>query len=141
MIVKNSLSPTEFDRAKYAQLLAEVLPKPITNEVENEHYLAVIAQLMDKECSMEESLLLGLLITMVEEFEDKHYQMTNVNGLVVLKSLMADHGMEQKDLATLLGSASRASEILAGKRPISKGQAKILGDRFGLDYGVFLEFD
>lgn len=141
MIVKNSLSPIEFDQAKYAQLLAQVLPKPITNEGENEHYLVVIAELMDKECSTEESLLLGLLITMVEEFEDKHYQMTRVSGLEVLKSLMADHGMEQKDLAVLLGSASRASEILAGKRPISKGQAKVLGDRFGLSYGVFLEFD
>jgi antitoxin component HigA of HigAB toxin-antitoxin module len=43
-----------------------------------------------------------------------------------------------KDLWTVLGSKSRASEILSGKRSISKDQAKKLASFFKVSAGLFL---
>ena len=128
-----------YDPKKYARLLSTVQPKRIETEKENDRYLEIIEKLMKKERTPEEGLLLDLLVSLVEEFEDKYYRMGEVSPLDLLKSLMEDHGMQRKDLARPLGSPSRATEILTGKRGITKAQAKILGQHFKLDPTAFLE--
>ena len=46
--------------------------------------------------------------------------------------------LQQKDLATELGSQSVVSEVLSGKRAINARQAKALGVRFAVSSGAFL---
>jgi len=116
-----------------------VQPKRIETEEENDHYLEIIDKLMHKERTYEENLILDMLVSLVEEFEDRHYKMADIAPLDLLKSLMQDHSMGKRDLAKLLGSASRATEILTGQRGISKAQAKILGEHFQLDPSAFLD--
>jgi transcriptional regulator with XRE-family HTH domain len=48
------------------------------------------------------------------------------NASQALRTAMAASGLTQKDLATLLGSRPRASEILHGKRGISQAQAQLI---------------
>jgi HTH-type transcriptional regulator / antitoxin HigA len=128
-----------YDPKKYARLLSTVQPRRIQTEEENEHFLEVIEKLIQKERTMEESMLLDLLISIVEDFEDEFYKMSDVSALDLLKSLMDDHSMSRKDLAQLIGSESRATEILSGTRTITKAQARILGEHFNLDPHAFIE--
>jgi plasmid maintenance system antidote protein VapI len=52
--------------------------------------------------------------------------------LAALRAVMAQGGWQQHDLARLLGSRSRASEILHGKRGLSQAQLLTLHQAWGI---------
>ena len=56
----------------------------------------------------------------------------------MLMFLLEQRGLSPKDLWPVIGSKSRVSEILAGKRSISKDQAKKLAEFFRLSADLFL---
>ncbi|MBW4493585.1 MAG: transcriptional regulator [Oscillatoria princeps RMCB-10] len=63
-----------FDGIVYGALLAEVQPKVITSEEENERYLEIVEKLMAcQNRTPEQNALLKLLVTLIEDFEDEHY--------------------------------------------------------------------
>ncbi|HEY9693376.1 MAG TPA: hypothetical protein V6D15_14285 [Oculatellaceae cyanobacterium] len=65
-----------FDKDVYGKLLAEVQPKVITSEEENEIYLEIVEKLMAcKNRTLEQNALLKLLVTLIEDFEEQHYQL------------------------------------------------------------------
>jgi HTH-type transcriptional regulator/antitoxin HigA len=55
----------------------------------------------------------------------------------MLRYLMEQQGLKQEDLADC-APQSRISDILKGKRAISKASAKKLAKRFGVHADVFL---
>ncbi len=88
------------DNTKYGQLLAETLPRKIETEEENERYLQVVESLIDKGAtnfSPEEHALFDLLVTLIEDFEEKTYQMPNVPPHERIKYLLVE-----RELYTLL---------------------------------------
>lgn len=65
-----------FDKNTYGLLLAEFQPKVITTEEENERYLEAVEKLMAcKKRTPEQNALLELLVSLIEDFEDEHYQL------------------------------------------------------------------
>ena len=86
----------------------------------------------------EEGEYFELLITLIEKYEDEKYPIQTSSGLDVLKSLMQENNLKQKDLQNIIGSKGVLSEIINGKREISKTNAEKLGEHFGLNYKVFL---
>ena len=116
---------------RYGRLLAKTLPGVITSEAENERLLAEVEKLMSKESlSPEEGKLLDLLTTLIEEFESAHYQFNASTPAGILRELMEARGVKQSELWDLFGSKGTASEVLSGKRAISKTQAKKLAEFF-----------
>ncbi|MFN0109704.1 MAG: type II toxin-antitoxin system HigA family antitoxin [Blastocatellia bacterium] len=125
----------------YADLLAAVLPKPIETEAENERALEIVNGLMskgEKKLSTGERWLLRMLVRLIEDFEEKAYPVDEASPRAVLKTLMEDRGLKQIDLATLFGGRSRVSDVLAGKREISKTQAKALAEYFKVSADLFI---
>ena len=55
-----------------------------------------------------------------------------------LLHLMEARGLKQADLIGVIGSSGVVSEVINGKREISKAQAKALGDLFHVDAGLFI---
>ena len=51
---------------------------------------------------------------------------------------MEERGLKQADVASLFGGRSRVSDVLAGKRDISKAQAKALSAFFNLPADLFI---
>jgi HTH-type transcriptional regulator/antitoxin HigA len=51
---------------------------------------------------------------------------------------MAASGTRQADLVGIIGSSGVVSEIVNGKRTLSKAQAKILADRFKVSLSLFI---
>jgi HTH-type transcriptional regulator/antitoxin HigA len=131
-----------FNTAVYAELLSDALPGVIRTEKENERALAVIERLMDKgddNRSPEEDRLLELLVCLVEDFEETAYPMGNVATPVdSLKTLMAERGLKQKDLADIFGGQPIVSDVLSGKREINKRQAVELAKTYHYPVEVFL---
>lgn len=128
---------------KYARLVASALPRRIDSEEENERILGIIENLMRKgeaKLSPEEETLLCLLSGLVEEFEEKAYPSVGTSSAPrdVLEFLMQQHGLKQKDLVDIFSSSGTISQVLAGKREISKSQAKALSERFKVSADLFI---
>jgi HTH-type transcriptional regulator / antitoxin HigA len=126
---------------EYAELLLEVRPKAIETEAENELYLAEVTKLMrlGETLSPAQERLLKLLVNLIESFEDRHYQLKRANPLEILTELMSQRGLKQKDLVSVFGSQGIASEVLNGKREISKAIAKALGEFFNVSPALFFD--
>ncbi|PSB05199.1 helix-turn-helix domain-containing protein [Merismopedia glauca] len=129
------------DKAIYARLLGEVQPKVIETEAENEFYLAEVEKLMalGENLTLEQEHLLRLLVTLIEEFESQHYQLRSATPHEILNELVSDRQLKQKDLIPVFGSQGIASEVLHGKRAISKSQAKALGAFFHVSPALFFD--
>jgi HTH-type transcriptional regulator / antitoxin HigA len=126
---------------EYAQLLATIQPKVIETEAENEFYLAEVTKLMrlGDAISPAQERLLKLLVNLIESFESQHYQLRSSTPLEILTELVSDRGLKQKDLLPVFGSQGVASEVLNGKRGISKSQAKALGEFFKVSPSLFFD--
>jgi HTH-type transcriptional regulator / antitoxin HigA len=130
----------QFNPTRYRKLLSQVMPVAIETEEENERMLAVVEKLMDKgeDISAEEDALLRLLVTLIQDFEEKFYQPRDATPLEVLHHLMEARGLKPRDLWELFGSKGITSEVLNGKRSISKAQAKKLAEFFRVSTELFI---
>ncbi|WP_299671712.1 helix-turn-helix domain-containing protein [uncultured Polaribacter sp.] len=70
----------------------------------------------DKETPDDEAEVLSILI---EKYEDEHYPMGIPDPIEAIKFRMKQMGMNQKDLAEVVGFTSRVSEILNRKRKLT----------------------
>src|SRR5437016_14051676 len=109
-------------------------------EAENERMLKVIEKLMDKgeNLSPEEEKLLKLLTRLVEDFEERYYHPRDASPLEVLQHLMESRDVKPTHLWELFGSKGIASEVLNGKRGISKTHARALADYFRVPADLFI---
>ena len=81
--------------------------------------------------------VLDYVTAQIEEYENQNVEIPDVEPRALLQYLMEQHGLKQADLKDIL-PASRVSEILSGKRGISKSMAKTLAKRFKVSAEVFL---
>jgi HTH-type transcriptional regulator/antitoxin HigA len=82
--------------------------------------------------------LLEIVGDIIAVYEGRHYPIADAEPREVLRLLIEQNNLQQKDLATELGSQSVVSEVLSGKREINARQAKALGVRFAVSPGAFL---
>lgn len=128
------------EKTAYGQLLAKSQPKPILNEEDNDLALAEVDFLMSKEeLTVEEQTLLSLWGLLIEEYESKYYPADpEVTPRDVLLHFIEVRELKQTDLVGVIGSKGVVSEVVNGKRAISKAQAKALGEFFNVNPGVFI---
>ena len=81
--------------------------------------------------------VLDYLADQVKAYEDDNFKIPDVEPKEVLRFLMEQHHLKQEDLGTC-APQSRISDILSGRRSISKEIAKRLGQRFHIHADVFL---
>ena len=128
------------DPTRYRRLLSRTMPVLIESEEENERMLAVVEKLMDKgeNLSPEEEKLLKLFVRLIEDFENRYYHPKEAEPIEVLQHLMEARGVKQTHLWELFGSKGVASEVLSGKRGISKTQARALANYFHVSADLFI---
>lgn len=131
----------KLDPRRYARLLAQRLPTVVRTEKDNEEMLAAIWDLMKKgedKLSAEELALLELMSVLVERFEEEHYPIPDSPPHRILQHLMEARDTKQADLVPILGGRGRVSELVNGKRAISKTQAKALAIFFHVSAELFI---
>lgn len=79
-----------------------------------------------------------LLVTLIEAYEAANYPMTESAPHEILQHLMESSGTRQADLLGIIGSSGVVSEVVNGKRTISKTQAKALGAYFKVSASLFI---
>ncbi|AFZ25724.1 putative transcription regulator containing HTH domain [Cylindrospermum stagnale PCC 7417] len=128
-----------FDNNAYSQLLAEIAPQVIETETEYERLLKVVKRLtFNKNRTPEERVLYKLLVKLIEDYEEENYPMDKSTPHEILQHIMESSGTRQADLVGLIGSSGVVSEVVNGKRAISKTQAKTLGEYFKVSPSLFI---
>jgi len=130
----------KINEARYRRLLSRTMPVVIETEEENERMLAVVEKLMDKGEGLtpEEDKLLKLLARLIEDFEKRYYHPADATPLEVLQHLMDSRDVKPTHLWEVFGSKGIASEVLSGKRGISKTHARALADYFHVTADLFI---
>jgi HTH-type transcriptional regulator / antitoxin HigA len=123
----------------YAALLAQVPPKIIRTEEENDRYIEALYQLEQHQDTWgpAERDLAELITLLIEDFEEKHYQLPKASPLAVVEFLMEQHGLKQRDLADIFGTPSIVSEVMNGKRELNKEHIRRLCERFHVSPELF----
>ena len=130
----------KIDPARYRRLVSQTMPVVIETEEENVRMLAIVEKLMMKgeDLSAEEEKLLKLLARLIEDFEQRYYRPPEAEPLEVLHHLMEARGVKPSQLWEVFGSKGITSEVLSGKRGISKTHARALANYFHVPADLFV---
>ena len=116
--------------------------KPIKSEADYEKVLAEIDGLMGAAPGTSESDQLEVLVTLVEAYETGRWKIDAPDPISVIEHVMEAQGLRQKDLAALLGSQPRASEVLNRQRPLTLAMIRALSIEWKLPADVLVrEYD
>ena len=129
------------DPRKYARLANRIVVKAIDTDDEYDHMVAAVERLMDKgadRLSAEESALLETMAILIQAYDDRHHRLSPLAPNEMLAYLMETSGRTARDLLPVLGTRGRVSEVLSGKRSISKEQAKKLAAVFKVTADLFI---
>jgi HTH-type transcriptional regulator/antitoxin HigA len=134
------MSATLLNERQYRKLLDVTLPVAIRTEEEHHRLLGAAAALMDKpedEMSEEQGRLLELLSILIDEYESRAQPLPKAQPHMMLAHLLEEKNMKPSDLWAVLPK-SRVSEILNGKRSISKAQARQLAELLRVPVDLFV---
>ena len=100
--------------------------KPIKTEQDYNMSIKRIEELWGAKRDTPEGDELDLLCTLVESYEMKRYPIAPPDPIDAIKFRMEQMGMTKADMVKYLGSQSRVSEILNGKRRLTLKMVKSL---------------
>jgi HTH-type transcriptional regulator/antitoxin HigA len=128
------------DKVAYGKLLLQTLPHVIKTEAENERMIAELERLdtCGRTLTPEEERLAELMTVLVRQFEEERYPLGEASPIDVVRVLMENHGLRQRDLIPVFGASSVVSDVLNGKRSISKAHARKLAEFFHVPVGLFV---
>ena len=140
MIKENGKMTLTINEEMDGKLLAELKLQVIHNEIENERAILLCETLTNKtNLTPEENEILELLITLIEKFELEHYSLGNLsNPRTRLSFLMESNSLSYHDLKEIFASKENYDQVMEGKKEITKELAFKLGQRFNLDFNLFL---
>nr|WP_236117045.1 transcriptional regulator [Hassalia byssoidea] len=117
----------------YSQLLSKYQPRIIKTEAENDKFLEVVEELLSRpNITPEEDTLLELFVKLIEDFEDKHYQLNTSTPHSRLLHLM-EARVSSADLGEVFGSSEIVAKVINSELEITLEQAKALGEFFHVD--------
>ena len=127
------------DPRKYGRLCAQALPKVIASEAEFDRMAEQLEALeMKPNPSPEETALAALLTKLIEDYDEIHYPLPDLPPHEMLGYLMEQRGLKQAGLVDLIGSRAQVSDIVTGRRAVSKAQAKKLAQFFRVSTDLFI---
>ena len=128
------------DESAYGKLLARALPRVIKTQAENERIIAELERLdtRGRPLAPEEEDLADLMTLLIRQFEESRYPLGHAQPIEALRVLMEDRGIRQRDLIPVFGSSSVVSDVLNGKRSISKAHARKLAEHFHVPASLFI---
>ena len=94
-------------------------PKVIRNEADYKAVLARLDAVFEVEAGTPEGDEAELLTTLIEMYEEKIYPMELPTPLEAIQFRKEQQGLKNKDLIPFIGSASKVSEVLSGRRSLS----------------------
>jgi HTH-type transcriptional regulator/antitoxin HigA len=125
--------------ANPAEMIAHGAPRLIRNDRELAAYTESLFELSALENpSRAEAEAIELLTLLVDRYEQAHYSVPTADAVSVVRFLIEQQGLTQRDLIPQFGSESAVSMFLAGQRKLTLDQVRKLSARFKLPSDVFI---
>ena len=116
--------------------------RPIKCEDDYDAALAIIDRLMGVPPDSPESDELEVLVTLVEAYEAVHWPIGAPDPVSAIEEIMEARNFRQKDLAAVIGSQPRASEVLNRRRALTLPMIRALSAEWGLPADLLVrEYD
>jgi HTH-type transcriptional regulator/antitoxin HigA len=115
--------------------------RAIRSETDYDWAMAEIARYFENqpEPGTEAADRFDVLASLIEAYEAKHWAIEPTDPIEAIEYRMEISGYTQKDLSALIGSRSRASEILKRKRPLTMQMAHKLSVEWNIPAEVLLK--
>lgn len=126
----------------YPDLLQTYEPRPITTEAQYDATVAQLNAMIDKEeLTPDEQDFLTLLGTLLAAYEAEQYpdEVFELRGIELVKALMAEADLKQKDLVPIFKTKSIVSAVLNGKRKLTVEHINRLATFFKMPHEAFFE--
>ena len=94
---------------------------------------------LDPNPSTDEAERLNLLSLLIETYESERFRIERPNPFEAIKFRMEEQGLRQRDLIPFIGSKSKVSEVLTGKRPLTISMIRALHNGLGIPVEVLLQ--
>lgn len=115
--------------------------KIIKTEQDHTEAMERLLALMDADPAegSEEENELEVLAVLIEQYESEHFPPDLPDPVEAIKFRMDQQGLTQKDMKPYIGSASKVSEVLNGKRPLSLAMIRKLHVGLGIPANVLIQ--
>jgi HTH-type transcriptional regulator / antitoxin HigA len=124
--------------ANPVHMIRQGAPRLIHSDEELAEYTAALYELTAKaNPTQEEEEAIELLTLLVDHYESQRYPLPDVGPAEMLRFLLDQNGLSQRDVAAELGSESTVSLVLSGKRPLNRDHIARLSERFHVSPAVF----
>ncbi len=122
----------------YLELLQAFPPRPITSEAEYQATLRVINELLDRrEMTPDEYDYLNVLGALVAQYEQTLEPIPDIYGVELLKALLVEFDLRQKDLVPIFKTESIVSAVLSGQRKLTAEHIDKLAAFFHISPAAF----
>lgn len=108
--------------------------KPIRNDDDLTTTFKRLEHIFQAEAGSPEFDEMEVLVTLIENYENKHYPMQHADPVAAIMFQMEQLNLQQKDLEPYLGVASKVSEVLNKKRNLSLTMIKKLHHGLNIPY-------
>ena len=113
--------------------------KPIKTEQDYNLALERLEIIFDAKLGSPEGDELEILGILIDQYENEHFPIGLPDPIEAIKFRMEQMDYSQKDLATIVGLKSRASEILSKKRKLTLEMIRKLHDRLNIPTDVLIQ--
>ena len=113
--------------------------KPIKTEYDYKNALNTIDKLWDAKANTEKGDYLEILTTLVEKYEEEHYDISAPDPIEAIKFIMEQKNIKRTELEKILGSRSRVSEILNKQRKLNLRMIRNLHNKLSIPYEILAE--
>jgi HTH-type transcriptional regulator/antitoxin HigA len=124
--------------ANPTEMIRQGAPRLIHSDEELAEYTEALFALTAKaDPSADEEEAIALMTLLIERYESQHYALPEAEPADVLRFLLEQNGLSQRDVAPELGSESTVSLVLSGKRQLNRDHIARLSRRFNVSPAVF----
>lgn len=106
--------------------------RPIKNEDDYKATLREVERLFDAAPDTTDGDRLDVLTILLEAYEKNHYSIPSPDPVEAIKYWMESRGITRQDLAPLMGSRARVSEIFNHRRGLTLTMIRNLHDKLGI---------
>jgi HTH-type transcriptional regulator/antitoxin HigA len=116
-------------------------PRIIRTSADHKRVIEEVESLiaLDPDPSTDEAERLDLLSLLIEKYELEKFRIERPDPIEAIKFRMEEQGLRQRDLIPFIGSKSKVSEVLAGKRPLTIPMIRALHNGLGIPAEVLLQ--
>lgn len=126
----------------YIEIITTFPPRPITCEAELIATQNRIDSIVSRRnLTQDDRDYLNVLGTLVYDYEQKYEPMPVLKGIALLKALIIEDNIQEKDLVDIFESEFFVSEVMNKKRELTVSQIQKLAKFFHLSPVVFLEYN